>query len=146
MVTVFTMLKGQGLSENCRIDLFGGFWFVDGGLRIQDSRLIVAMGTTSPRDFQRWGIGRDADMLRQMVKMSSERGLLVAAAGLLVVGIAAGLVSGSALHGVGVALRWVGIGLLGVFAVRRRTVSAWVVVAVVGGGGRGLGAPNGGAA
>jgi proton glutamate symport protein len=80
-------------------------------------------------------------MLRPMVKMSSERGLLLAAAGLLVVGIAIGLVSGVTLHGAGVCLRWAGIGLLGVFALRKRSVTPWIFVAMVAGAELGFDAP-----
>ncbi|MCU1319602.1 MAG: sodium:dicarboxylate symporter, partial [Edaphobacter sp.] len=78
-------------------------------------------------------LGRDAGMLRQMVKMSSERGLLLAAAGLLVVGVVVGLMSGTTLHVAGCCLRWVGIGLLGVFALRRRSLTPWIFVAMVAG-------------
>jgi proton glutamate symport protein len=86
-------------------------------------------------------LGRDAGMLRQMVKMSSERGLLLAAAGLLVVGVVIGLVSGTTLHVAGGCLRWVGIGLLGVFALRRRSLTPWIFVAMVAGAELGFDAP-----
>ena len=81
-------------------------------------------------------------MLRQMEKMSLKHRLLAVAVGLLVAGIAVGLAAGPALHGVGVALRWVGIGLLGVFAVWRRSVTVWIVVAMVAGVELGLDAPK----
>jgi len=80
-------------------------------------------------------------MLRPMVKMSSERGLVLAAAGLLVVGIVVGLMPGVTLHGAGVCLRWVGIGLLGAFALRRRSLTPWIFVAMVAGAELGFDAP-----
>jgi len=86
-------------------------------------------------------LARDAGMLRPMVKMSFERGLLLAAAGLLVVGIVVGLMSGATLHGAGVCLRWVGIGLLGAFALRRRSLTSWIFVAMVAGAELGFDAP-----
>jgi proton glutamate symport protein len=88
------------------------------------------------------GLDGNAGMLRQMVKMSSERGLLVSAVGLLIVGIAVGLWSGPALHGVAVGLRWVAVALLAWFAARRGVVTAWIVVAMVAGVELGLDAPK----
>src|SRR5260370_9376557 len=81
-------------------------------------------------------------MLRQMEKMSLKHRLLAVAVGLLVAGIAVGLAAGPALHGVGVALRWVGVGLLGVFAVWRRSVTVWIVVAMGAGVELGVDAPT----
>jgi proton glutamate symport protein len=76
-----------------------------------------------------------------MVKMSAERILLLAAAVLLAVGIALGLVQGHALHGAAVGLRCAGILLLTVFALLRRSLTPWIFVAMVAGAELGFDAP-----
>src|ERR1700678_1732061 len=72
--------------------------------------------------------------------MNSERMLLLAAVILLGVGMAVG-VSASAMHGTGIGLRVAAIVVLAVFAVRRRSLTAWIFVAMVGGAELGFDAP-----
>ena len=66
--------------------------------------------------------------------------LLLAAVILLGVGMAVG-VSASAMHGTGIGLRVAAIVVLAVFAVRRRSLTAWIFVAMVAGGELGFDAP-----
>src|ERR1700678_1904726 len=72
--------------------------------------------------------------------MNSERMLLLAAVILLGVGMAVG-VSASAMHGTGIGLRVAAIVVLAVFAVRRRSLTAWIFVAMVAGAELGFDAP-----
>ena len=76
-----------------------------------------------------------------MVKMNSERILLLAAALLLALGVALGLVGGHALHVSGVALRCISIALLTVYALLRRTLTPWIFMAMVAGAELGFDAP-----
>ena len=76
-----------------------------------------------------------------MVKMNSERILLLAAALLLVLGVALGLVGGHVLHDAGVALRCLSIVLLTVYALLRRTLTPWIFMAMVAGAELGFDAP-----
>jgi proton glutamate symport protein len=66
--------------------------------------------------------------------------LLLAAVILLGVGMAVG-VSASAMHGTGIGLRVAAIVVLAVFAVRRRSLTAWIFVAMVAGAELGFDAP-----
>ena len=76
-----------------------------------------------------------------MVKMNSERLVLLAATALLLAGIVFGLMSGHAMHGAGVGLRCAGILLLTVDALRRRSLTPWIFVAMVAGAELGFDAP-----
>jgi proton glutamate symport protein len=72
--------------------------------------------------------------------MKSERILLLAAVVLLAAGMAVG-VGGPALHGTGIGLRLAAILLLAVFALRRRSLTPWIFVAMVAGAELGFDAP-----
>lgn len=76
-----------------------------------------------------------------MVKMNSDRILLLAAAVLLTMGIILATVEGHAMHAAEVGLRCAGILLLAIFALRRRSLSPWIFVAMVAGAELGLDAP-----
>ena len=76
-----------------------------------------------------------------MVKMNSERILLLAAALLLALGVALGLVGGHGLHVSGIALRCISIALLTVYALLRRTLTPWIFMAMVAGAELGFDAP-----
>jgi proton glutamate symport protein len=76
-----------------------------------------------------------------MVKMNSERILLLAAALLLALGVALGLAGGHTMLGAGVALRCVSIALLTVYALLRRTLTPWIFMAMVAGAELGFDAP-----
>lgn len=80
-------------------------------------------------------------MVRPMVKMNSERSVLLAAVVLLIAGTIFGLIGGHTAHSVGAGLRWVGILLLTVDAVLRRSLTPWIFVAMVAGAELGLDAP-----
>jgi proton glutamate symport protein len=73
--------------------------------------------------------------------MNSERLVLIAAVIFLAAGMAAG-VSTPALHGTGIGLRLVAIGLLALFALRRRSLTPWIFVAMVAGAELGFDAPS----
>src|SRR3984885_6022252 len=72
--------------------------------------------------------------------MNSERILLLTAVTLLAAGMAVG-VSAPALHGTGIGLRLAAIVLLAVFALRRRSLTPWIFVAMVAGAELGFDAP-----
>ncbi len=74
-----------------------------------------------------------------MLKTKLEQVSLLAAAILLAVGIAFGLVP--SLHGVAIGLRWAAIGLLAIYAFRRRSLTPWIFVAMVAGAELGFDAP-----
>lgn len=76
-----------------------------------------------------------------MVKMNSERILLLAAALLLALGVALGLVGGHTLHVSGIVLRCISIALLTVYALLRRTLTPWIFMAMVAGAELGFDAP-----
>jgi proton glutamate symport protein len=76
-----------------------------------------------------------------MLKTKWEQGLLLAAATLLACGIALGLMHGGSLHGVATGLRWAAIALLTLDALRRRSLTAWIFVAMVAGAEIGFDAP-----
>jgi proton glutamate symport protein len=76
-----------------------------------------------------------------MLKTKSERLLLLTAVFLLAVGMALRLTQGTLLHHVGIALRCASIGLLSVFAFQRRSLTAWIFVAMVAGAELGFDAP-----
>src|SRR5580698_3690103 len=76
-----------------------------------------------------------------MLKTRAERILLPAAVILLSVGLVAGLIAGPVAREFGIALRWAGIGALVVFAVRRKTMTPWIFVAMVAGAELGFDAP-----
>jgi proton glutamate symport protein len=75
-----------------------------------------------------------------MVKMNLERILLLAATILLAAGIAVE-VSAPAMHATGIGLRLPAIVLLAVFALRRRSLTPWIFVAMVAGAELGFDAP-----
>jgi proton glutamate symport protein len=77
-----------------------------------------------------------------MLKMNFERILLLGAAVLLGLGVALGAITELALQRDGSVLRWVAIGLLAVFAARRRSLTPWIFVAMVAGGELGFDAPR----
>jgi proton glutamate symport protein len=77
-----------------------------------------------------------------MLKTKSERLLLLLAALFLAAGMALGLTHGTLLNHIGVALRCVSIGLLSVFAWHRRSLTAWIFVAMVAGAELGFDAPS----
>lgn len=77
-----------------------------------------------------------------MGKFNSERVLLAVAACLLALGIALGVVRGTSLHGLAMAMRWLGVALLMVFAWRRRSLTPWIFVAMVAGAELGFDAPG----
>jgi proton glutamate symport protein len=76
-----------------------------------------------------------------MVKMNSERILLLAAVILLAAGMAVG-VSAPAMHATGIGLRLAAIVLLATFALRRRSLTPWIFVAMVAGAELGFDAPE----
>jgi proton glutamate symport protein len=69
-----------------------------------------------------------------------ERMLLAAAALLFAVGAGLGELDERA-HPAGIGLRWAGVGVLAVFALRRRTLTPWIFVAMVAGAEIGFDAP-----
>ena len=78
-----------------------------------------------------------------MTKAQMEKGLLWPAVGLLVVGtVVAAMQHGAAGHLAGVVLRLAAVVLLAAFALQRRTITAWIVVAMVAGIELGLDAPK----
>src|SRR3981189_3743472 len=77
-----------------------------------------------------------------MLKTKSERVLLLGAAVLFAWGIALALVYGPILHHAEIALRWAAIGMLTVFAFRRRSLTSWIFVAMVAGAELGFDAPS----
>jgi proton glutamate symport protein len=68
-----------------------------------------------------------------MAKKNLERILLLAAAILLIAGVCSGLVHNPLFHEAGIGLRSTGIALLVVFAVMRRSLGAWIFVAMIAG-------------
>ena len=85
----------------------------------------------------------DAGILPEMTKAQMEKGLLWPAVGLLVVGtVVAAMQHGAAGHLAGVVLRLAAVVLLAAFALQRRTITAWIVVAMVAGIELGLDAPK----
>jgi proton glutamate symport protein len=77
-----------------------------------------------------------------MLKTNFERILLLAAVILLSVGMASGLFPSKELHSIGIILRCVAILLLAVFALRRRSLTPWIFVAMVAGAELGFDAPH----
>jgi proton glutamate symport protein len=73
--------------------------------------------------------------------MKSERILLLAATLLLAIGLTIGLSATPSLHSTGLVLRWIAILLLILFALRRRTLTPWIFVAMIAGAELGLDAP-----
>src|SRR5277367_1357027 len=76
-----------------------------------------------------------------MLKTNFQHILLLAAAILLSVGISSGLIYGPGMHHAGVTLRCVAIVLLALFALRRRSLTPWIFVAMVAGAELGFDAP-----
>jgi proton glutamate symport protein len=74
-------------------------------------------------------------------RLRTEQMLLAAAAILLAVGAGLGRLDARA-HPAGIALRWAGVGLLALFALRRRTLTPWIFVAMVAGAEIGFDAPG----
>jgi proton glutamate symport protein len=77
-----------------------------------------------------------------MDMMRSERGMILLAAVLLALGFGFGFGHGAGIHSAGVATRWLGVAVLIVFAVRRRSLMPWIVVAMIAGTELGLDAPS----
>lgn len=77
-----------------------------------------------------------------MENKSPERGLLLAGGGLLAVGVGLGFAHEAGLHGVALTARWLGIVALAAFAVRRRSVTPWIFVAMVVGAELGFDTPK----
>jgi proton glutamate symport protein len=77
-----------------------------------------------------------------MLKTKSERVLLLLAVLFLTAGMALGLTPGILLHHIGTVLRCASIGLLSVFAFQRRSLTAWIFVAMVAGAELGFDAPS----
>jgi proton glutamate symport protein len=76
-----------------------------------------------------------------MLKTNFQHILLLAAAILLSVGVSLGLIHGPGMHHAGVALRCVAIVLLAFFALRRRSLTPWIFVAMVAGAELGFDTP-----
>src|ERR1700760_2257866 len=76
-----------------------------------------------------------------MIKTKSERISLLAAVFFLIAGMALGLTQAPLFHHAGIALRCVSIGLLSAFAWQRRSLTAWIFVAMVAGAELGFDAP-----
>jgi proton glutamate symport protein len=78
-----------------------------------------------------------------MEKMTGRNEVLTIAAAAVLLGCGAGLqaATGGAGHAAGVALRWLGVALLVVFAVRRGSLTPWIFVAMVTGAELGFDAP-----
>ena len=81
-------------------------------------------------------------MLRGMENKGLERGLLLAGGGLLAVGAGLGFTHAAGLHGVALAVRWLGIAALAAFGARRRSVTPWIFVAMVVGAELGFDTPK----
>jgi proton glutamate symport protein len=82
-----------------------------------------------------------ADILPEMAKQMSRGQQLFLGLGLVVLALGAGL---QALHGqqlAAVSVRWVGVAMLGVFGVMRRSLTPWIFVAMVVGAELGFDAP-----
>ena len=77
-----------------------------------------------------------------MLKTNFERILLLVAVILLSVGMASGLSPSKELHSIGIILRCAAILLLAVFALRRRSLTPWIFVAMVAGAELGFDAPH----
>ena len=77
-----------------------------------------------------------------MLKTKSERVLLLLAVLFLAAGMALGLTHEAFLHHIGVGLRCASIGLLSVCAWKRRSLTAWIFVAMVAGAELGFDAPT----
>ena len=85
----------------------------------------------------------DAGMLREMTKTNMQHGLVWPAVGLLTAGIGVGATQdGAGALLVAEVLRWVGVLLLVGFAMVRRSLTVWIVVAMVVGVELGLDAPR----
>src|SRR3984885_6340974 len=76
-----------------------------------------------------------------MLKTNFQHILLLSAAILLSVGISLGLIHGQGMHHSGIILRCVAIMLLILFALRRRSLTPWIFVAMIAGAEPGLDAP-----
>jgi proton glutamate symport protein len=76
-----------------------------------------------------------------MLKTNLERVMLLLAIVLFSVGIGLGMVQGPSLHLIATALRWTAIVFLAVYGLRRRSLTAWIFVAMVAGAELGFDAP-----
>ncbi len=76
-----------------------------------------------------------------MLKTNLERVMLLLATVLLAVGIALGMVHEPSLHHIATGLRWVAIGFLAMDGLHRRSLTAWIFVAMVVGAELGFDAP-----
>ena len=77
-----------------------------------------------------------------MLKTKSEQVLLLTAIVLLSAGIALGFSQQLLFDHLGIALRWAAVGVLSVFAAQRRSLTAWIFVAMVAGAELGFDAPT----
>jgi proton glutamate symport protein len=77
-----------------------------------------------------------------MLKTNLERVMLLLAMVLFAVGIALGMVHGSSLRAVATGVRWAGIVFLVMYGLRRRSLTAWIFVAMVAGAELGFDAPS----
>ncbi|MEI9979361.1 MAG: cation:dicarboxylase symporter family transporter [Edaphobacter sp.] len=77
-----------------------------------------------------------------MNKTKTERLLLLAAMVFLAAGIALGIIHGGVPHAAGIAFRCIAIFLLAAFALQRRSLTAWIFVAMVAGAEIGFDAPS----
>src|SRR5580698_1454794 len=76
-----------------------------------------------------------------MLKTNFQHILLLSASILLSLGISLGLINGPGMHHAGLTLRCVAIVLLALFALRRRSLTPWIFVAMVAGAELGFDAP-----
>jgi proton glutamate symport protein len=76
-----------------------------------------------------------------MLKTNPGRVMLLLATPLLTVGIALGMSHAPSLHGIALVLRWAAIGLLTTYAWRRRSLTVWILVAMIAGAELGFDAP-----
>ena len=77
-----------------------------------------------------------------MLKTNLERAVLLSATVLLAAGIALGTVHEPSLHRIAIGIRWTGIVFLVMYGLRRRSLTAWIFVAMVAGAELGFDAPS----
>ena len=77
-----------------------------------------------------------------MLKTNLERVMLLLATVLFAVGIALGMVHEPSLHYIATGLRWAAVVFLAIYGLRRRSLTAWIFVAMVAGAELGFDAPT----
>src|SRR5260370_3763975 len=77
-----------------------------------------------------------------MLKTNLERIVLLLAAVLLAAGLALGMMHEPSFHRIATGLRWAAIGLLTMDAWRRRSLTAWILIAMIAGAELGFDAPS----